>query len=151
MAPSGKKSDKIYNMADLLINGRDALATYGVRMGAKFLDALGAPAPMKEYITDDSRLEHGRNVITDDARVDYRDLNLEFTIQGMSPADYQVKKKAFFAELYKGAVSICVPPDSADVYHLVYRGNSPTYARSRDRCFGKVIVKFEEPNPTIRT
>ncbi len=151
MALSGKKSDKIYDMADLLINGKDALATYGVRMGDRFLDALGAPAPMKEYVTDDSRLEHGRNVITDNARVDSRDLNLEFTIQGASPVDYRAKKKAFFAELYKGAVNICVPPDSDDTYHLVYKGNSPTYAQSRDRCFGKVIVKFEEPNPTVRT
>jgi len=137
-------------MADLLINGRNAFTVYGVRMGDGFLDALGTPAPMKEYITDESRLENGRTVITEDAKVDYRELNLEFTIMGLSPADYRAKKNAFFAELYKGAVDICVPPESRDIYHLVYRGNSPTYAQSRDRCFAKVIIKFEEPDPTNR-
>ena len=37
-------------MADLLINGRDAYKTWGVRMGDKFLDVLGASLPMKEFI-----------------------------------------------------------------------------------------------------
>ena len=47
-------------MADLLINGRDAYKTWGVRMGDKFLDVLGASLPMKEFIENKSRLEHGK-------------------------------------------------------------------------------------------
>lgn len=138
-------------MADLLINGLDAYATYGIRMGDGFLDAIGAPAAMKEYVENESRLEHGKRVVTAGAKVASRDVNLEFTIQGATPEDYRDKKTAFFAALYAGAVTISVPADSPDTYHLVYKGNSPTYAMSRNRCFGKVIVKFEEPNPMRRS
>ncbi len=138
-------------MSDLLINGQDAYVKYGVRMGDGFLDAIGAPAPMKEYIENESRLEHGKRVITVDAKVSSRDVNLEFTIQGATPGDYRAKKTAFLAVLYAGGVTVSIPADSPDIYHLVYKGNSPTYAMSRNRCFGKMIVKFEEPNPMRRT
>ena len=37
-------------MADLLINNKDAFATWGVRMGDGFIEAIYAPLPMKEVI-----------------------------------------------------------------------------------------------------
>ena len=37
-------------MAELIINGREALKEWGVRMGDNFLDVLGAPVPLKEFI-----------------------------------------------------------------------------------------------------
>ena len=51
-------------MADLLINGRDAFQVWGVRMGDNFLNSLGTPIPMKEFIENKSRLEHGKQIIT---------------------------------------------------------------------------------------
>ena len=45
-------------MAELIINGREALKEWGVRMGDNFLDVLGAPVPLKEFIENKSRLEH---------------------------------------------------------------------------------------------
>ena len=59
-------------MADLLINGRDAYKTWGVRMGDKFLDVLGASLPMKEFIENKSRLEHGKRVIINNPKIDER-------------------------------------------------------------------------------
>ena len=61
-------------MADLLINGRDAYKTWGVRMGDKFLDVLGASLPMKEFIENKSRLEHGKRVIINNPKIDERDI-----------------------------------------------------------------------------
>lgn len=136
---------------DLLINGVDAYATYGVRMGDGFLEAIGAPAATKEYIENESRLEHGKRVVTEGVKIASRDVNLEFTIQGSSIQDYHDKKAAFFSILYLGGVTISVPDDGPDVYHLVYKGTSPTYGLSRSRKFGKVMIKFEEPNPMHRT
>ena len=49
---------------ELLINGKDAWTTWGVCMGEGFLDSIDAPAPMKDYIENESRLEHGKRVIT---------------------------------------------------------------------------------------
>lgn len=138
-------------MADLLINNKDAYAIWGVRMGEGFLDTIGAPSPMKEFIENKSRLEHGKRVIVNDPKLDERDITLSFTIEGSSLSDYQEKKKAFFEELYKGAVDIQVPANSIDVYHLIYLGKSITYAQSLDRTFGKISSKFSEPNPSLRT
>lgn len=137
-------------MAELIINNKDALKEWGVRMGNSFLDVLSAPVSLKEFIENKSRLEHGKEVVVESPKLDERELALTFTIQGSSPEDYQRKKKAFSEELYKGAVDIQVPDNSSDIYHLVYLGKSVSYAQSLDRTFGKITSKFCEPNPNVR-
>lgn len=136
---------------DLIINGKDAWTTWGVRMGEDFLDVIDGFNEMKDYIENESRLEHGKRVITDNARVDSREITLQFTIEGDSESDYRTKKKAFQTELEKGAVNIKIPALGSEVYKLVYLGKSISYGLSLDRCFGKVSSKFEEPNPTERS
>lgn len=135
---------------DLFINGKDALETWGARMGDGFLDAIDGFNQMKDYIENESRLEHGKRVITDNARVDSREITLQFTIEGSSESDYRSKKKAFQTELEKGAVNIKVPVLGNEVYKLIYLGKSVSYGLSLDRCFGKISSKFEEPNPMDR-
>lgn len=135
---------------ELIINNKDAYSTWGVRMGDGFLDTIGAPSPMKEYIENKSRLEHGKRVIVSNPKQDEREITLTFTIKGYSKSDYQIKKKAFFDELYNGKVDIQVPENGSEVYHLIYLGKSITYAQSLDRTFGKVSMKFSEPNPANR-
>ena len=132
-------------MSDLLINTQDAYTTWGVRMGEGFLDVLGASSPMKEFIENKSRLEHGKRVIINDPKIDEREITLSFTIEGNSQSDYQAKKKAFFEELYKGVAN------SNEIYHLIYLGKSVAYAQSLDQTFGKISAKFNEPNPANRT
>lgn len=136
---------------DLIINRKDAFTTWGIRMGEGFLDALGSSVPMKEFIENKSRLEHGKRVIIINPKVDERELTLSFTIEGVTASDYQEKKKAFFEELYKGVIDIQVPLVSSEIYHLIYLGKNITYAQSLDRTFGKVSAKFSEPNPDNRT
>ncbi len=120
-------------------------------MGEGFLDVLGASSPMKEFIENKSRLEHGKRVIINNPKVDEREITLSFTIEGNSQSDYQSKKKAFFDELYKGKIDIQIPANSSEVYHLIYTGKSVTYAQGLDRTFGKISAKFNEPNPANRT
>lgn len=136
---------------NLFINGKDAWSTWGVRMGDSFLDAIDGFNEMKDYIENESRLEHGKRVITDNAKVDSREITLQFTIEGSSESDYRSKKKAFQTELEKGAVNIKVPVLGNEVYKLIYLGKSVSYGLSLDRCFGKVSSKFEEPNPMDRS
>ena len=135
-------------MNELLINGENAYTTWGVRMGEGFLDVIGASSPMKEFIENKSRLEHGKRVIINDPKIDEREITLSFTIEGNSQSDYQAKKKAFFEELYKGVVDIQVPANSNEIYHLIYLGKSVAYAQSLDQTFGKISAKFNEPNPS---
>lgn len=137
-------------MADLLINGRDAYAVWGVRMGDNFLDVVGSSVPIKELIENKSRVEHGKRVIINNPKLDERELTLTFTIEGSSQSDYQVKKTSFFEELYKGVIAVQIPANSSDIYHLIYLGKSVTYAQSLDRTFGRISAKFCEPNPAVR-
>lgn len=136
---------------DLIINGKDAFITWGVRMGDGFLDAIDGFNEMKEYIENESRIEHGKRMITDNARVASREIALQFTIEGSSESDYRAKKKAFQAELERGAVNIKIPAIGNEVYKLVYLGKSISYGLSTDRCFAKASSKFCEPNPMDRS
>lgn len=72
-------------MAELIINNKDALKEWGVRMGNSFFDVLGAPVSLKEFIENKSRLEHGKEVVVKSPKLDERELALTFTIQGSSP------------------------------------------------------------------
>lgn len=136
---------------NLIINGRDAFTTWGVRMGEGFLDTVDGFNQMKDYIENESRLEHGKRVITENAKIDSREITLHFTIEGSSESDYRTKKKAFQTELEKGSVNIKVPALGSEVYKLVYLGKNISYGLSLDRCFGKVSSKFCEPNPADRS
>ena len=135
---------------DLFINGKDAWNTWGVRMGDGFLDTIDSFNEMKDYIEDESRLEHGKRLITENVRVSSREITLQFTIEGNSENDYRTKKKSFQEELEKGNVNIKVPILGNEIYRLVFLGKSISYGLSPDRCFGKVSSKFCEPNPTNR-
>lgn len=135
---------------ELYINGKDAWVTWGVNMGDGFLDALDAPLQMKEYIENESRLEHGKRMITANAKVDSREITLGFTIMGTSESDYRTKRKAFLSELQAGAFTVKVPILGADVYKLVYTGRSINYGLSADRTFGHFTMKATEPNPADR-
>lgn len=136
---------------DLFINGKDAFSTWGVRMGDGFLDSIDGFNQMKDYIENESRLEHGKRVITDNAKVDSREITLQFTIEGSSESDYRMKKKAFQTELEKGTVNIKIPALGSEIYKLIYLGKSLSYGLSYDHCFGKVSSKFSEPNPMDRS
>lgn len=136
---------------ELFINGKDAWNAWGVNMGEGFLDALDSFAPMKEYIENDSRLEHGKRVLMVEPRVASRDLTLHFTIMGANETDFRTKRKAFEDELRKGMVDVNVPAIGSEVFHLIYTGKSVNYGVSLDRSFCTVSSKFEEPNPMNRT
>jgi hypothetical protein len=135
-------------MADLIVNNKDAFTEWGVRMGDGFLDAIDAPLPLKEFIENKSRLEHGKWIMAANPKLDERDLTLTFTIHGSSLVDYRAKKIAFQNELHKGVMNIQIPTISDEVYHLIYTGKSVSYGMNMARTFGKITAKFNEPNPS---
>jgi hypothetical protein len=139
------------NVSDLLINGQDAYQQYGVRMGDGFLSALRAGAPMKDYITNDSRLKDGVEYCETVPKLSERDITLQFTIEGSTPSDYETKYDSFLAVLQAGDVTVQVPARSEKIYHLKYTGKQITYAESIDGTFSKFSAKFKEPDPTFRT
>lgn len=135
---------------ELFINGLDAWETWGVNIGKGFLDAIDGFLPMKGFIENESRLEHGKRVICAEPRVASRDLTLRFTIKGESESDFRAKKKAFEMEMYKGKIEVVIPSLGDDIYKLTYSGKSVSYAMNVTRTFCTISAKFEEPNPKDR-
>lgn len=135
---------------ELIINGVDAYEAWGVSMGKGFLDAIDTFVPMKDYVVNSSRLEHGERVLMGTPKVDARDVTLAFTINGVSEVDYRNKRKLFEAELQKGMMQIVVPALGAEVYKLIYKGKSPSYNMNLSRTFSELSVKFRESNPKDR-
>jgi len=136
--------------SDLLINGSDAYETYGIRMGDGFIDNINAFSTMKAYVDNTSRLENGKRVVISDPKVSEGSVSLIFLLEGKTHADFKTKKAAFKAALEKGYVTIQVPKDSDDVYHLIYRKGT-SYAQNYHGTFCKVACMFDEPNPANRT
>lgn len=135
---------------ELFINGKDAWTEWGVNMGEGFISALDSFVPMKDYIENESRLEHGKRVIVSNPKMASREMTLRFTIKGSSESDYRAKRKAFETELQKINVLIKVPAIGEETYHLLYLGKSVSYALNLSRTFSTMSSKFEEPNPMNR-
>ncbi|NDV83643.1 hypothetical protein [Bacteroides sp. 51] len=132
---------------EMKINGTDA-RTLGIRMGDGFLNALTAPAPMKEFIENTSRLEHGKRVLYDKPRLADREVTLTFTLFGNTEVDFMQKLKSFEAILYVGFVELYVEA-TKQTYRLTYE-RSQTYAQNQNRTACNITVKFNEPNPANR-
>lgn len=137
---------------DLVINGNDAFENWGVSMGDGFLDSIEAPLSMKDYISNESRIQNGKRVITDPSilHIASREVTLQFHIFGNTESEYRTNKKAFEKNvLYNGVVDIQIPGRGDEIYHLIYLGKQITIAQTLTEC--KLTVKFEEPDPTNRT
>lgn len=138
---------------DIRINGSSTIySDYGVAMGEDFINVLTEPLSMKEYVENESRLEHGKRVIVDDEpKIASRDLTLEFTIEGSTPADFLKKKTKFLQLMYSGSITLQVPEVGDEIYHLIYTGKSGEFGMNPQRTFCHMVLKFTEPNPNNRT
>ena len=138
-------------MIELKLNNTDA-GTIGVKMGKGFLDALLAPKPLKEFVSNESRLEDGvRTIVPSTPKIASRDVTLTFQITGSNSTAFNTNKAAFFALLYAGSVTIEVPQNSSEKFKLIYVGNAPAYKGGLSGYACKVTVKFNEPNPNDRS
>lgn len=136
---------------ELFINDKDAFTEWGVNMGNGFINALNTPCATKDYIENESRLLHGKTIITKQSdgnslvRIASRTLSLTFTIMATDLDDLDNKRKAFVEELYKGEVTLHVKGDRK---HYLYYKSANSYSQNYSGTFCQVVVKFDEPNPT---
>lgn len=153
---------------------------FGIRMGDNFINTLTEPVDYKDYITNESALESGVRTVYDGRRYKSRELTLTFTIEGADQEEYNRNRKMFFLMLHQnnGRIFLTLPseyqindPNVEDlqddnayppaytlngkkygsVYRLEYMGKGAEYGRSLQRNFGKMSLKFREPNPGHRS
>lgn len=135
-------------MAAVKINGVEMA---GIEMADGFLRALRLPAPLKDYISNTSALEHGKRYINGvTPKLNERSVTLGFYVKGATRGEFDANLEAFYRVLYNGDVSIQVPSRSNDIYHLKYI-NAAEYAQNRAGTFATLSVKFNEPNPANRS
>lgn len=123
----------------------------GVRMGENFKNDLYAPLELKEFVSNESRLENGKRVIVRNPKKASRTLTLEFLVTGSTEVAFNTNLQAVYTELYKGTVDLEVPELGNEVFHLIYLGKSPSYSSGLSKRACKFKVSFEEPNPADRT
>ena len=131
------------------INGKDIWETWGAILAKGTYEKLLKPSPMKEYISNSSRLEHGIRILANPniAKTEQRDLQIQFFVEGTSESDYIEKYSSFVSELEKGLIEFNVPKLNA-IYKLVYTDCS-SYGNYGNK-MGKFTVKFIEPNTKDR-
>lgn len=135
-------------LGDLYINNQDAWGQWKVAMGSGFIENLLVPAGNKEFIENESRLENGKRVIYNNPKVASREVTLTFNIHGDTTTEYLANYKAFVAILQAGKVTVRVPVISM-TFTLIYK-KSTSFALGRSRRSSRLVVKFEEPDPTDR-
>ena len=84
------KNDAFIKLVDEADSAYIDLDTFGITLVRGWREALLTPAPVKSYVTNDSRLEHGQSVIATPkyAKKDKRDVSISFFLEGGSEEDY---------------------------------------------------------------
>ena len=135
-------------IGELYINNIDAYIEYGMSMTSGALSALMTPAPNKELIENKSRQEHGKRVITENVKVDERELNLPFHITAKTKDDFLDKYSKLCSLLAIGKLEIKTKYE----LNKVYRTNYISCSQFSEYRFGiaKFTLKLNEPNPMNR-
>ncbi len=128
---------------DATINGTP-LSHWGVSLLSGAEETLLTPAPMKDYITNESRLEHGVRLLNVTPKTDRREVSIPFLIEGNGRADFLQKYSSFVDELYTGTIVLSIP-ELGKSFTLTYR-SSGKYG-SYGLCRAKLIVRFIEAVP----
>ena len=133
---------------ELFINGKDAYTTWGISMEDTALSALMTPAPMKEFIENTSRLEHGKRVVTANPRVDERNITLEIHLTARDKDTFFSRYLSFCEELATGVLNIRTKYQPDVMYKTIYQ--SCNQFSQFMQGIAKFSLKLCEPNPTDR-
>ena len=134
---------------DLTINGIDAFIRYGINLEDGALSALMTPPPIKEFIENESRLQHGKKVIARWPKYDERELTLPFHLIANSKEDFFRKYNLFCEEvLALGEFELKTRFQPDVVYRLIYL--NCTQFRQFIREMAAFALKVSEPNPANR-
>lgn len=126
------------------------LDIFGITLVKGWREALLTPAPVKDYVINDSRLEHGQSVIATQkyAKKDKRDISITFFLEGKTEEEYLQRYEDFLNKIaYSGEFCLKVP-QLKRIFKLVYSQCSQfgDYGLKR----GKFVLKLTEYNPDDR-
>lgn len=137
----------------LKINGKDAYTKWGVFLLDGGVSALMTPSQLKTYISNESRLQHGKRVIRTDeqgnslTRVSARDITLSFGLKARDRVTLNSNFSGFMQELESGLVRLECAYLPSVIFKLDYV-SCTSFAQYET--LAKYAIKFNEPNPKDR-
>lgn len=134
-------------MQTIYINGNDSRSQYGIVFTASAVNALLAPPPLKAYVTNKSRAEHGKRITGGTTRYDERDVTLEIYLEAPDWATFTTRRAAMMT-LFQSMVTVVIGDESSIYYRLYYLSCSQ-FTQFNGR-IARFQVKFNEPNPNNR-
>ena len=91
---------------EFYINGKDCYTTWGISMDTSSLSSLMTPSPLKEFIENKSRLEHGKRVLSSNPKIDERNITLTFNLTAKTEEEFFSRYNNFCEELATGIINI---------------------------------------------
>lgn len=136
---------------ELYINGVDAWSNYGVALANESLSALMIPPALKSYVTNESANLNGK--IVADApialpKVASRDVQVTVYLHASSQQQFLTRYNAFVSVLQGGIVTLRTKYQPTVLYKLTYTSCNQ-FSQFNGR-LAKLVVRFNEPNPTDR-
>lgn len=139
-------------IGEMFINGHDAYLTWGVYPDETSVSALMTPAPNKDYIYNESPLNNGKKLASQDKdiKIDSREFTLNLNFSAPSKDVFLTRYYAFCQDvLAKGVMKIEVKYLPNIVFKCVY-GSCQQF---HEWMFGlaKYELKLTELDPTDRS
>lgn len=137
-------------MKTLYINNNDAFEKYGIFFSEGSISALITPPSNKEFVTANSRLEHGTRYITDEylVRQSERSLSLSFFIVAKNRQEMYARLNSFCENVLNKGVFTLRTKYTNVTYNLIYK--SCSQMQDFNGRSGKFSLQVIEPNPTNR-
>lgn len=133
----------------LTINNQVAATTFGVYLDELALTSRMTPAPNKEFISSESRLEHGKVVLPLNPRKDSREFSIQLNMSASNFEDFLSKYALLCKEFDKGTLNLTTRFQPDVVYKLYFL--KCTQFSQYFNGIAKFILQVEEPNPYDRS
>ena len=128
---------------------KDAFTEWGVSFDRSSLSQLMSPAPLKDMISNRSRLEDGVRRIRTNRKVDERTLRLGFNMWANTDSAFRTRYNAFMSVLQSGKLDIKVSHVPDTVYRCDYL-SCQQFGVYRDQ-LAKFVLSVVESDPTDRS
>ena len=133
---------------EFYINGKDCYTNWGISMDTSSLSSLMTPPPLKEFIENKSRLEHGKRVLSSNPKIDERNITLTFNLTAKTEEEFFSRYNNFCEELATGIINIKTQYQPNITYKTIYI--SCNQFTQFMRGIARFSLKLVEYNPADR-
>lgn len=133
----------------LIINGENADEKWGISLGESSLSELMTPPANKAFIENESRLQHGKQILVANPKVEARNLTLQLNLTAATKSAFFDKYNLFCKEvLTTGVLNIETGYQEEVVYKTIYVSCSQFSQFMQG--IAKFSLKLIEPDPSDR-